>query len=66
LVCQKAPDVDDFYYLKVPAEFFRKKLPSLDVLDKGKVSLFLSAEPDDLFVDRRGRGRVSFEDFLVS
>jgi hypothetical protein len=66
LVCEKAPDVDDFYYLKVPVEFLRRKLSSLDVRENGKVSLFLSAEPDDMFVDRRGRGQVSFDSFLVS
>jgi hypothetical protein len=66
LVCEKSPDVDDFYYLKIPVEFLQRKLPSLDVRENGKVSLFLSAEPDDMFVDRRGRGQVSFSGFLVS
>ena len=66
LVCEVAPDVDDFHYLKVPVEFFRKKLSNFDIRNNGKISLFLSAEPSDIFVDRRGRGKISFSDFLVS
>jgi hypothetical protein len=66
LVCEVAPDIEDFHYLKVPVEFFRKNLPNFDIRKDGRLSLFLSAEPEDMFVDRRGRGKVSFSDFLIS
>jgi hypothetical protein len=66
LLCQMAPDLKKFHYLKVPVEFFQKELPNLAVRKEGQVSLFLSAEPKDMFVDQRGTGRVSFRRFLVS
>jgi hypothetical protein len=66
LLCQKAPDVHDFYYLKVPVEFFKAKLSKFDIREQGQVSLFLSAEPNEMFVDQRGGGNVSFNQFLMS
>ncbi len=66
LVCQIAPNKIAFHYLKVPAAYFREQLPKLIVLDNGKVNLFLSAEPKNMFVDERGNGRVSFSRFLRS
>jgi hypothetical protein len=58
--------VNDFYYLKVPVEFFRENLSKLDVREWGQVSLFLSAEPNEMFIDQRGRGYISFAQFLGS
>jgi hypothetical protein len=66
LLCQKAPHGTDFHCLKVPVGFLRANLPRLAVRERDQVSLFLSAEPGDAFVDQRGRGRVNFIDFLVS
>lgn len=66
LVCEKEPAVDDCHYLKVQVEFFRKKLSNLYIRKNGNISLFLSAELDDLFVDRRGKDNVSFSSFLIS
>jgi len=63
LVCEAAPDAGEFHYLEVPVEFFRKQLSNLDMRDKDKVSLFLSAESGDLFSDQRGKGKVSFSHF---
>jgi hypothetical protein len=66
ILCQKAPDGTDFHYLRVPVGFLRANLPRLAVRERDQISLFLSAEPEDTFVDQRGRGRVNFIDFLVA
>jgi hypothetical protein len=45
--------------------FFKKELPNLcEREDNNKVSLFLSAERDEMFVDQRGSGKVSFARYL--
>jgi len=65
-ICQKAPRGDVFYYLKIPVDFLLKNESKIDFLPKkSKFSLFLSAEPENLFQDERGIGRVSFKQFLV-
>jgi len=60
LICQVAPDAKDFHCLKIPVEFLRIELPNLCVRKNGKVSLFLSAERHEMFVEKRGNGKVSF------
>jgi hypothetical protein len=64
LLCQVAPDTNDFHYLKVPVDFLGKELPNLCVRKNGKVSLFLSAERKELFIDQRGSGKVRFAQLL--
>lgn len=64
LVCEVAPGVDDFYYLKVPVKFLKAELPKICVLNSGKLSLFLSAERNELFVEQRGKGKIGFGRFL--
>jgi hypothetical protein len=59
-----APDTNDFYYLKVPVNFLKKELSNLCIRENGKVSLFLSAEPHEMFVEKRGNGKVSFAQLL--
>lgn len=65
LVCQAAPGVSTFHYLRVPAEFVTANLSKLALRHNDRVSLFLSAEPADLFVERRGTGKLSFAPFRV-
>ena len=60
LLCQKAPDMSDFHHLKIPVIFLEKELPNLCVRKNSKVSLFLSAEQHEMFVEKRGSGKVSF------
>jgi hypothetical protein len=60
LICQVAPDAKDFHCLKVPVEFLAKELPNLCVRKNSKVSLFLSAERHEMFLEKRGNGKVSF------
>lgn len=65
LLCEVAPGANKFYYLKVPVEFFKKELPKLWVRKDGKLlRLHLSAEPEEMFVDRRGNGKIGFSGFL--
>lgn len=66
LLCQIAPDAKDFHYLKVPVEFLKKERPNLCIRENGKLSLFLSAEQDEMFVEKRGGGKVSFRPLLKS
>lgn len=64
LVCEVAPGADEFYYLKVPVKFLKKELIKLCVRKNDKVSLWLSAEQDEMFVNLRGSGRIGFVRFL--
>jgi hypothetical protein len=64
LLCQAEEEASDFHYLKVPVDYFRERLPRLDVRANGTiVSLFLSAESRNLFTDVRGKGTVPFGQF---
>jgi hypothetical protein len=50
--------------LHVPSTFLLDNLKGLWVRDdRNTISLFLSAEPQDLFTDKRGAGGVSFKQF---
>jgi hypothetical protein len=64
LLCEIAPGANKFYYLKVPVDFFKKEKPKLNVNAHGLLRLHLSAEPEEMFVDRRGSGRIAFNRFL--
>jgi hypothetical protein len=64
LVCETAPGSTAFHYLRVPAAFLREHLADLDRPGDGRaVSLFLSAEPETMFRDERGPGRLDFSIF---
>ena len=64
LLCQTSQDAKDFHCLSVPVEFLKRELPNLCVRENGKVSLFLSAEQCDMFIEKRGSGNVSFARLL--
>ena len=64
LLCSVAPGAKMFYHLKVPAEFIEERLPKLQLRNNGRVSLWLSAEPDEMFVEHRGK--IGFDCFLVT
>lgn len=65
LLCEVARGSNKFYYLKVPVTFFVKERPKLWVSKDGKLlRLHLSAEPDKMFVECRGNGRIGFSRFL--
>jgi hypothetical protein len=64
ILCQVAPNDYDFHYLKVPTKFLKNHLEKFHTL-QGKLSLYFSTDPENLFVETRGLGRLNFRDFLV-
>ncbi len=66
LLCQTAPGRSEFHYLKVPTDFLRRNLSKLTLRDNGRVSLFLSAEHADLFVERRSGRKLPFAPYVQS
>lgn len=65
IVCQVAPNKNNFHYLKVPTKFLQEHLGKFHRLE-GKISLYLSADPKRLFIEERGKGSLDFSIFLVS
>lgn len=64
LICQVAPSVNKFYYLKVPVAFFKKHFEKFHQTNN-QISIYLSAAPEDLFTERRGEGALDFSMFIV-
>ena len=64
LLCQKEVDGIEFYYLKVPVKFIHEQLDKFDRI-KDNIALYLSADPKRLFIEERGKDRVSFKEFIV-
>lgn len=64
ILCQVAPLENEFHYLKVPVEFLKE---NFDKFHKSfeKISLYLSANSETLFIEERGEGRLDFSKFLV-
>jgi hypothetical protein len=65
LLCQVAPGTNDYHYLKVPTKYLNEHLDKFH-RNKEKISLYLSANPDKLFIEERGIGRLDFGKFLVN
>ena len=64
LVCQVAPDKNDFHYLKVPTSYLNENLKKFHRVGD-IISLYLSAEISNLFAEIRGTGNLDFSKFLV-
>ncbi len=65
LLCEKPTGSGDYYELCVPADFLTRNLQHFHVRkDRGNISLFLSAEAHDRFVEKRGAGNVAFGQFV--
>ena len=64
LICQVAPGRNDFHYLKVPTKFINEHLENFHRIGE-IISLYLSANPDTLFVEERGEGKLDFSEFVV-
>ncbi|MDQ2720442.1 MAG: hypothetical protein M3Z26_11890 [Bacteroidota bacterium] len=54
----------NFHYLQVPVKYLNDHLDKFHRLGQ-KIDLYLSANPDTLFVEERGEGRLNFSKFLV-
>ena len=65
LLCQKSPQIRDYYHLKIPAQYFLSHLDDLTIQKRGTVSIFPSAEQDSLFQDLRGKRQLNFRSFLT-
>jgi hypothetical protein len=64
LLCQVAPSETNFHYLKVPVSYLLQHLEKFHKIG-GKMDMYLSAEPDTLFMEIRGTGRLDFSQFVV-
>ena len=65
LICQGAPNENTFHYLKVPAIFLSENLHLFHIVED-KISMYLSTESENLFVEIRGTGKLDFSSFLVA
>ena len=66
ILCQVAPNKNDFHHLKVPTKFFNEHLKKFHRLNDKIVDLYLSADPTRLFIEERGDGSLNFRIFLVN
>ncbi len=66
IVCERLPDSDDFYYLKVPVMFIKDNLKQFHIVKDKTISMYLSADKNNLFEEIRGTGKLDFKQFLVS
>ena len=61
---ETGPATGQYRELNVPCTFLPDILSGLWIReDRQTLSLFLSADPQDLFIDKRGSGGVSFKQF---
>ena len=60
-----APNDNDFHYLKVPSKFLHEHLEKFHFVGY-KVSLYLSTDPENLFIELRGKGNLDFSKFLIN
>jgi len=65
ILCEIAPNKNDFYHLKVPTTSLRENLRKFHRL-KGQITLYLSTDPRKLIVEQRGQGDLNFKSFLVT
>ena len=65
IVCEKLPGSNDFYYLKVPVKFFKDHLKAFHIVKDKTISMYLSADENNLFEEIRGTGRLDFGQFLI-
>jgi hypothetical protein len=64
ILCQVAPGANDFHYFNVPVTFLNEHLVKLDRVND-IIHLYISAEPDTLFTEIRGTGKLDFSQFLI-
>jgi hypothetical protein len=65
ILCQVAPNENDFYYLKIPAKFLYEHLEKFHIVND-IISLYFSTDPKELFIELRGEGSLDFSKFLVN
>jgi len=66
LLCESGGGEPRFRHLRIPVSFINERRSSLGFREQeAKFSLFLSAEPDTLFQELRGTGKVDLAEFEV-
>ena len=65
LLCEKEPGGINLHYLQLPGSYLVENQKELYVRSKNRDNMFLSAEQGNLFQDERGKGKVTFGQFLV-
>ena len=64
ILCEARPGSSEFYHLKIPSRFLKENLKKFHSL-KGKiVDFYFSTDPDRLFIEERGEGKLDFKIFL--
>lgn len=66
IICEKLPGSNDFYYLKVPVQFFKDHMKAFHVVKEKTISMYLSADKNNMFEEIRGKEKLDFKQFLVS
>lgn len=64
ILCEGEPTKSGFYYLKVPSKFLSEHLDKFHLVG-GIISLYLSTDPNNRFMELRGEGKLNFKQFLV-
>jgi hypothetical protein len=64
ILCQVAPFTNDFHFLLVPLKYLLEHFEKFHKIG-GKMDMYLSAEPDTLFTEIRGSGKLDFSKFVV-
>lgn len=65
ILCEVAPNSNDFYHLKVPTKFLREHLKKFHSIGGRKIDFYLSTDSQKLFIEERGEGNLNFKDFLL-
>ena len=65
VLCQVAPNKNDFHHLRIPTKFFKQHLESFHLL-KGIISLYLLTDPKKFLVEVRGKDNINFISFLIN
>ena len=64
LLCQKEIDSDEFYWLRIPTEHFRKHEAGFSIDGNRKINLIINAAHDHRFKEMRGSDRSDLSEFV--
>jgi hypothetical protein len=65
ILCEAEPNEIRFYYLKVPSKFLIEQLDKFHLIGD-IISLYLSTDPQRMFIELRGKGNLDFSEFLIN
>lgn len=67
LLCNKHTNSEEFYLVRVPNSFLIEFKSELYLRDKKSIStysIYLSASPEDMYVEQRGKDHIEFGKFF--